>query len=100
MKYLVLAIFGLVVISSCGDDVDCNPNNFATQVNAQVQNYNNALQNYIDNSTDENCNLLRDAARDYKNTVEDFKDCGELDQAQYQAQLTQANNAVDNINCN
>ena len=91
-----------LVTTSCGDDepdVDCTSNNFVTVINALVNDVNSAVATYNNDPTSENCEALKQAARDYLDGVEDFSDCTELDQTQFNDQLQQARDAVDTINC-
>jgi hypothetical protein len=99
MKPYLSFLFLLFVAVSCGDSVDCDANSFANEINAEIQNLNNALQSYINDPTESNCEAWTRAAEDYLDAVDDYSDCDELDQAQYQQQLQQARDALDDVVC-
>ena len=97
--YFSFMILSLAFISCGDDDVDCTSNNFVTSINALIDDLNAAVATYNSDPTSDNCEALKQAARDYLDGVEDFGDCSELDQTQYQDQLDQARDAVDTIGC-
>ena len=99
MKSYLTFLCLLFLTVSCSDSVDCDANGFANAVNAEIQKLNDALQAYVNDPTESNCEAWTDAAEDYLDAVEDFSDCDELDQAQYQQQLQQARDALDDILC-
>jgi len=89
-------------MTSCGDDepeIDCTSNNFVNTINALINDLNTAVTTYNNDPSSANCQALKDAANDYLDGVEAFDDCADLDQTQIDAQLQQARDAVDMINC-
>ena len=102
MKFFLFFFFAgsLVLVTSCGGGVDCDSTSFANAINDEIAQLNDAGQTYALNPTPENCEKWKDAANEYLDAVDDFKDCDGIDQVQYQQQLDQARAAVSAISCN
>ena len=93
----ILLLSGFIMVSCGGDEVDCNNTNFVNEVNASITAYNNAVQAFSADPTSDNCEAIKDAASDYLDAVLQFEDCTGIDN--YQEQVTNAQNAIDDINC-
>ncbi len=99
MKNLLL-LFAVVAICSCGSDVDCDPNSFAADVNAEVDKVNAIGVDFANDPSEENCKSYKKAAEEYLDAVEAYKNCDGIDQNQFSQQLSQARQLLDIIPCN
>ena len=96
----ICAFILLVTIFACGEDVDCDPNTFASEINAEVAEVNRIGEIFINDASEENCQAYKKAAEDYLDAVEKYENCTEVDANQFQQQLTQARELLSIIPCN
>jgi len=100
-KMITISVFALsLCFISCGDDdpVDCTANQFTTEVNAAITDLNAAASAWANDPTNTTlCNSYVDAANGYLDAVEGFDGCGAISQADYQAQIDQARDALDQL---
>ena len=100
--FTLLALFTFVAFMSCGGDdlADCTSNDFAQMVNAEIAALNAAGNAWANDPSQANCDAFKDAARDYLDAVEDLDGCAGVSQAEYDAAVASARDAVDQIPCN
>ena len=100
-KILTFSILALSLsFISCGDDdpVDCTVNQFTTEVNAAIVDLNAAASAWVNDPTNTAlCNSYVDAANGYLDAVQGFDGCGAISQADYQAQINAAREALDQL---
>ena len=105
-KFLMTTIAGLSIlciigISSCGGGKTCSVGAFNSDVNAAIQQLNTAINAYAAEQTEANCNAYKDAAQNYLDEVRTFSDCAaDIGQANYDAAVDAAQEAVNSITCN
>jgi len=99
-------LLGFVVVlsslffMSCGDDVsDCTVQVFNQTINDGINSLNAAVDVFNQDPSEDNCNALRDAADDYLDLVRDLEGCPEVDPADFDTVLSQAQDSVNSINC-
>lgn len=100
LKFSLLSFVFILISVSCGKSVDCDGTAFVNDINSEIQALNSAGQAWATDPTPANCDAYKKAANNYLDAVEDYKDCDELDQVQYQQVLDQAREAVNSISCN
>ena len=101
MKRLLtlLIITTLLSFLSCGDSVDCSVMGFNTAVNDEITKFNEAIVFYNDNPVVENCEAVREAANNYFDVVESFRDCSSIPASDFNMALQDAQDAVDSVFC-
>ena len=99
MKYF-FSLVVLLTVCACGSDVDCDPNSFAANINAEVDKVNAAGVDFANEANEDNCQAYLKAAKEYLDAVKDYEDCVEIDQNQFAQQLSQASQLLDIIPCN
>ncbi|MEM9544821.1 MAG: hypothetical protein AAGA77_02555 [Bacteroidota bacterium] len=101
MKQLFALLSTTIALSflSCGDSVDCSEMGFTTAVNDEIDKVNEAILFYNDNPVFENCEAVREAANNYFEVVESFRDCSNITASNFNMALQNAQDAVDSIFC-
>jgi hypothetical protein len=101
--FFSVLLIGLFLIS-CGDDnsVICGTTfSLSTEIQAELDAFTNAAILYVGNPTSDNCNAYRNAAQDYLDAIESYRDCaddaGQL--AEFNQSLLEAQESVDGIIC-
>ncbi len=101
MKKFVFLFALSLALSSCGGDdgVDCNSSEFNSIINQEVAAVNAAGQAWATDPTTENCNAFKQAAQDYISAVEDFGNCNDISQTDYNMAIQAAREAANSIPC-
>jgi len=85
---------------SCGDDIsDCTVQLFNQTINEEVNALNAAAANFSNDPSEDNCDAFMDAAQSYVDAIRDLEGCPEVDPVDFNTVLSQAQDAVDSINC-
>jgi hypothetical protein len=103
---LFLVVFSMIGVLSCNKNDDNNNDpcstNWATELQAEVEDVTQAAQAYALNPTQENCLAYKAAAQAYLDALESYGDCaamtGQL-RVEWEQALEQAQETVDNIGC-
>ena len=98
ISFFLLFLAASFLSVSCGDDndaADCTIGQFNNEVNAAISALNAAGNAWANDPTNSGlCNDFVQAANDYLDSVEKFEGCGVISQADYQAQLQAARDAL------
>ena len=99
MKNTIIAILfaSIFVMISCGDDAaDCTVQSYNSEVQSGIANINAAIQALNSDPTNSGlCDDFVDAANDFLDAMENFEGCDVIPQADYQVQLDQARQIVN-----
>ena len=86
---------------SCGKDDDPEPCNYATELQAEINALNSALNVYVNDPSQANCISYRNALQAYVNAADDYSECSALagQQAEFEAYLDSVQASIDALQC-
>ena len=96
----IFAVLFSISSIGCGDDAaDCTVNAYNSAISSAVNNYNAAVQAWVNDQSQENCDAIKDAGQEYLDAVEDFDGCDVIPQADYNAAIQAARDAINQAIC-
>jgi hypothetical protein len=101
LQILLLLVFGLTFMTSCGDDIDCTDE---AAVEAEVDPFFEAADAAVDaynaDNSEDNCKALKDAIKDYIDVLEKYEECVSTeDRADFDDVLSTLMTQRDELGC-
>lgn len=100
--FLSMILYASLLVTSCGGDgVDCSDEaEIARQFEAATNDYFQVFLSFSTNPTTENCEAVREATETYIDFGDSIRDCvPSADRAEYDRDLAEARQALDDIDC-
>ncbi|MEO0787428.1 MAG: hypothetical protein AAFY36_02130 [Bacteroidota bacterium] len=105
--FILLLAVATIAVSSCGgnDDDGGNTNencvvNYSNDLSEAGDDIVAALNVFTSDPSDENCQAYLQTLRDYLDVIESYENCAGLNQGEFQMQLAEARQSVEDTTCN